>query len=109
MISQVGQEFLEELFPPLPSDYEECGDCGYDHDYEYEAAAAWHQANPGSYEWEVSKNVTRFSLVTALVNRGYSEANARDLVARIEQGAAYLSIMHPDYMHDLVDQLRSIG
>ena len=36
--------------PPLPSDYEACGDCGFDHGYEYEQAAAWHQKHPGSYE-----------------------------------------------------------
>jgi hypothetical protein len=27
------------------SDYEECADCGYDHEYEPEAAQAWHKAN----------------------------------------------------------------
>jgi hypothetical protein len=26
----------------MPSDYEPCGDCGYDHSYEYEKAYAWH-------------------------------------------------------------------
>ena len=33
-----------------PADYEACGDCGFDHSYEYEQAHAWHTANPGSYE-----------------------------------------------------------
>ena len=26
----------------MPSDYEPCGDCGFDHSYEYEQAYAWH-------------------------------------------------------------------
>jgi hypothetical protein len=35
--------FVREPKPnPLPDDFEECGDCGFDHDYEYELAAAWH-------------------------------------------------------------------
>jgi hypothetical protein len=33
----------------LPQDYETCGDCGFDHDYEYEAAAKWHEEHPCSY------------------------------------------------------------
>lgn len=34
----------------LPADYEQCGDCGFDHSYEYESAHAWHANNPGSYD-----------------------------------------------------------
>ena len=34
----------------LPADYETCGDCGFDHDYEYEEAAKWHTENPVSYD-----------------------------------------------------------
>ena len=30
-------------------DYESCGDCGFDHGYEYEQAYKWHMDNPGSY------------------------------------------------------------
>lgn len=33
----------------LPEDYETCGDCGFDHDYEPAQAAVWHTAHPGSY------------------------------------------------------------
>ena len=33
----------------LPADYEECGDCGYDHQYDAEEAGRWHRENPGSY------------------------------------------------------------
>ena len=33
----------------LPKDYEPCGDCGFDHSYEYSEAYAWHKANPCSY------------------------------------------------------------
>lgn len=33
----------------VPADFEECGDCGFDHDYEYERAAEWHRDNPCSY------------------------------------------------------------
>lgn len=29
----------------LPTDYEACGSCGYDHDYEYEEASKWHTEN----------------------------------------------------------------
>lgn len=29
----------------LPSDYEECGYCGFDHTYDYEHAVAWHTEN----------------------------------------------------------------
>lgn len=29
----------------LPEDYEPCGQCGYDHGYEYESAVIWHTAN----------------------------------------------------------------
>lgn len=28
----------------LPSDYETCGDCGFDHDYEAPEAVTWHKA-----------------------------------------------------------------
>lgn len=55
MVEQVYIE-PEEDCPPLkkrpgelPLDYEPCGDCGFDHDYDYPAAAEWHIANPGSY------------------------------------------------------------
>lgn len=34
----------------IPDDYEPCGDCGFDHGYDYESAHAWHTANPGSFE-----------------------------------------------------------
>jgi len=30
-------------------DYEPCGDCGYDHEYEPEEAYEWHKNNPCSY------------------------------------------------------------
>ena len=33
----------------LPDDYEGCGDCLFDHGYEYELAAQWHLDNPCSY------------------------------------------------------------
>ena len=33
----------------LPDDYEACGDCDFDHSYDYELAYAWHKANPCSY------------------------------------------------------------
>lgn len=28
----------------LPTDYEVCGECGYDHGYDYEEAYKWHKA-----------------------------------------------------------------
>lgn len=31
-----------EALSELPSDYESCGDCGYDHSYEYEEAYKVH-------------------------------------------------------------------
>lgn len=31
------------------SDYEACGDCGFDHSYEYEQAYQWHIEHPCSY------------------------------------------------------------
>jgi site-specific DNA-methyltransferase (adenine-specific) len=31
--------------PLLPCDYEACGDCGYDHEYEFNQAYAWHSEN----------------------------------------------------------------
>jgi len=31
----------------LPSDYEPCGYCGFDHGYEYEEAYKWHKEHPG--------------------------------------------------------------
>ena len=34
---------------PFPSDYEPCGECGYDHSYEYGPAHKWHMGNPCSY------------------------------------------------------------
>ena len=33
----------------LPDDYEPCGECGYDHYYEYDEAVQWHIDNPCSY------------------------------------------------------------
>lgn len=32
-----------------PSDYETCGYCGFDHEYEPSHSKAWHEANPCSY------------------------------------------------------------
>ena len=29
----------------LPIDFEECGYCGFDHEYEYESAYKWHEEN----------------------------------------------------------------
>lgn len=29
--------------PPMPEDYETCGECGFDHDYEYVEAYRWHE------------------------------------------------------------------
>ena len=58
VVTMVEQVYIEpeEDCPPLkkrpgelPLDYEPCGDCGFDHDYDYPAAAEWHTANPGSY------------------------------------------------------------
>lgn len=34
---------------PLPTDYEACGECGFDHEYETAEAIAWHKGNPCSY------------------------------------------------------------
>lgn len=34
----------QELDNP-PSDYEECGHCGFDHEYDYELAKSWHEEN----------------------------------------------------------------
>lgn len=31
------------------SDYEACGDCGFDHSYEYAEAKQWHLDHPCSY------------------------------------------------------------
>ncbi len=33
----------------LPSDYEPCGECGWDHEYEPAMAVAWHKENPCAY------------------------------------------------------------
>lgn len=33
----------------LPDDYEPCGCCSFDHNYEVEEAREWHLANPCSY------------------------------------------------------------
>lgn len=30
---------------PLPRDFETCGDCGFDHAYEPEESARWHEEN----------------------------------------------------------------
>lgn len=43
-LRKVIREVLEEeMDKDLPSDYEECGECGYDHSYEQEEAAEWHK------------------------------------------------------------------
>jgi hypothetical protein len=40
-------------------DYEECGYCGFDHSYDYEAAAKWHMEHPGvGYDEERSEDLT---------------------------------------------------
>jgi len=38
---------IEKVGGNLPEDYEECGYCGFDHVYEPEQAAKWHEENPG--------------------------------------------------------------
>lgn len=111
----------------LPLDYETCGDCGFDHEYEYAEAADWHTANPGSYSREtpvviekvhgsdlkraviVERLMVREQLVQALVSRNGHESYSRDLVAKIERREAFLWILYPDYMHDLAARLTSIG
>lgn len=35
----------EELFDDMPEDYEQCGYCGFDHEYEYADAKRWHSEN----------------------------------------------------------------
>lgn len=37
-------EYFQEKYI-LPADYEECGYCGFDHEYEPQAAAEWHKEN----------------------------------------------------------------
>lgn len=32
-----------------PKDYESCSECGFDHQYEYEAAHKWHKEHPRFY------------------------------------------------------------
>jgi site-specific DNA-methyltransferase (adenine-specific) len=41
------------MLAQVPTDYEACGDCGFDHDYESAEAARWHNDNPGSYGVQV--------------------------------------------------------
>lgn len=112
----------------LPLDYEPCGDCGFDHGYDYESAAGWHTEHPGSYPWEVVtvqigdvepsfakmyveavRDGAREQLVQALIQHTGNETHSRDLVARIEQRQAWLFILYPDHMHDMVGMLLSIG
>ena len=71
----------------LPLDYERCGDCGFDHDYEYPAAVDWHLKNPGSYgiNSPISKNAARETLISLLeVMTDDDESKCRHLVKRIE-------------------------
>lgn len=51
----------------------------------------------------------REQLVQALVEHNGDERHSRDLVARIEQRQAWLFILYPDRMHDMVTMLLSIG
>jgi DNA modification methylase len=37
----------------LPNDFEQCGDCEFDHSYETDKAIQWHNNNPGSYQCQV--------------------------------------------------------
>lgn len=34
---------------PRPTDYEQCGECGFDHEYETAEAITWHKDHPCSY------------------------------------------------------------
>ena len=45
----------------LPVDYESCGDCGFDHEYEPTDAHAWHSANPGSYGEPMTAKLDTFT------------------------------------------------
>ena len=41
----MNQSELENMWQELgnlPEDYEPCGECGFDHNYEYESAYKWH-------------------------------------------------------------------
>lgn len=48
---------IEEVDPgalpagDTPEDYEACGDCQFDHEYETQAAHQWHTDHPGSYDY----------------------------------------------------------
>jgi hypothetical protein len=50
----------------IPSDYEKCGECEFDHDYEYEQAFAWHTLNTPNLE---NKEI---SLEECLTDQGVS-------------------------------------
>lgn len=41
----------DPLVDYVPSDYEACGECGYDHEYEYTEAHRWH-SDPAHGELE---------------------------------------------------------
>ncbi len=44
------EEIQAEAQMELPSDFEQCASCGFDHEYEYVDAQKWHLANPGEDE-----------------------------------------------------------
>ena len=39
------EAWYAEQLTPLPADYELCGQCGFDHSYEYPQAHTWHTEN----------------------------------------------------------------
>ena len=71
---------------------------------------------PGYFDWVFllrwkarRRQRIREQLVQALIEHNGDEKHSRDLVARIEQRRAWLCILYPDRMHDMVTLLLSIG
>jgi hypothetical protein len=59
----------------LPDDYESCGECGFDHDYEYEEAYTWHLANAEGTEQTMAKRQTKEEkLIDNTINAAYGVA-----------------------------------
>lgn len=58
-VDPFGDGFVKESQARPASDYEPCGDCGFDHGYEQDEAALWHQQHDPEGEFSTTHNGRR--------------------------------------------------
>jgi hypothetical protein len=95
----------------LPSDYESCGQCGFDHDYEYEAAYNWHLADAEGTEQPMAKKSKEDKIIDKAIDVAYRngcaniQINMMDIPNVFAEGKKfYLEGKRDDELRDAIRQ-----